>query len=92
MGWQFDEHPRHEGFLRAFVRDSDGALHPLGRGLPGGDDEQVADVICVECSCGWRSSPFAPPLAMYFPFDVEVHVDVENMSRKIWEEHVQRGS
>ena len=88
MGWIFEDRPRHEGFLRGLARDIAGVLHPLGRGLPGGEDEQEADAVCVECACGWRSEPIAAPAVRYRPYDVDAHEDVEARGREIWAEHV----
>jgi hypothetical protein len=76
MGWFYEEHAAHGGYVVGFVaRDGCAADAGLYRelGYPRDDGTRQVECLSAGCDCGWRSPRWAPQRpARWSPFSVAV--------------------
>jgi hypothetical protein len=89
MGWFYEEHAAHEGYV---VRDGCAPEAGLYRelGYPRDDGDRQVACIAAGCDCGWRSPRWVPRFpAKWGPFSVLASEEDDDRARELWRRHLE---
>jgi len=98
MGLFNSDHPGHEGYLIALVKDEDRGLtseaHMRRLAYPLDDEDRSVEAMQVGCDCGWRSARFTAPTGTeWAPFVVHLPTHyaeaVDAVMRHMWQRHLE---
>lgn len=93
MGWLYEEHAAHEGYVIGYVvRDGCAPESGLYRelGYPRDNIDRRVACIAAGCDCGWRSPRWVPQLPTEWgPFSVLASEADEDRARELWRRHLE---